>query len=137
LTNKSDIHAVNQLQYLSANKNLYFSRWEDAERIKFEIGALSKERSQAIPTPTIYVRDDTAPGAGAFLRNPETGKFEKYRRGTPEEEMAAKETIIVNSVNHPQPTVWPSKLRFRNKAKTFYNGSAVGHVRKAEWLQGR
>jgi hypothetical protein len=136
ITSKDDIYAVNRLQYLTAAKNIYFSRWEDAERIRSEIDALSDRRSQAVPTSTMYIRDDTTHGSQAKVRhrNPKTGQLEKYRKGTPEEEMTAKETIVMTSFHYPEPTSWPSKLKFRSKAKTFYNGSGIGHVRKEEWL---
>ena len=138
LRTRMTIHAINQLQYLTAAKNIYFSRWEDAERIRSEIDAISDRRSQAVPASSVYVRDDTAHASGTVvLRNADDGRLEKYRRGTPEEEMTAKETIIMTSFQYPEPTNWPSKFKLRKNVKTFYNGTGIGHVRKAEWLSSK
>jgi Protein of unknown function (DUF4238) len=134
LTQKNDIHAVNQLEYIAAAKNIYFRCWDDAERIKSEIAALSDARAEAVPRSTLYVRDDSQSGTFLGMRNSETGTIEKYRKGTLDEETTAKETIVATSFQYPEPPTWPSKIRFREKPKLFYNGSAVGHVRKAEWL---
>jgi hypothetical protein len=133
LTNDDDATAVNQLQYLSASKNIYFSQLADAERITTDLEALAEKRSRLGATSTLYIRDDNAKAAVAH-RDPETGALEKYRRGTPEEEKSSKESIIATSFELPEPLIWPSKLKFRDKPKYFYNGTGIGHVRKAEWL---
>ena len=71
------------------------------------------------------------------FRNSDTGKVEKYREGTPEEELTAKETIVSVAFEYPVPGSWPTALKFRDKPKTFYNGTGIGHVRKEEWLTPR
>jgi hypothetical protein len=126
LKHDSDVHALNQIQYLSAGKNLYFKRWEDAERIAAEIIGISEQRAAAGAISKTLIRDDDG-----------VGPSETYRIGTVEEEIAAKETIVVTSFRQPSPKNWPSILKFRDKPKTFYNGTGVGHVRRPEWLSTR
>jgi hypothetical protein len=117
-----DVKAVNQLQHLAASKNIYFSRWEDRSRIAYEAAKVSPQRAAAVPKTQIFIRDYDSPHE------------EGYRSGTPEEELAAKESIVTTEFQYPEPSVWPSQLKFRDKPKTFSNGSAAGHMRKPEWL---
>ena len=116
---------INQIQYLSADKNIYFRSWNDADRIGSEVSALAEKRAQVGAVSQMLVRDYNHHGHG-----------EVYRRGSAHEEANAIETIVTTSFRQPEPTTWPSVLKFRSKPKTFCNGSAVGHVRKAEWLSG-
>lgn len=134
VTTVGDVHAINQLQYLAASKNIYFSRWSDAERIGPELHALAGKRSQlSVPVSTVYIRDDSAKPVVAY-RHPESGKMEKYRKGTPEEEKAAKESLVATSFEFAEPLVWPSKLKFWNKPKYYNTHTGAGYIRKAEWL---
>jgi hypothetical protein len=123
LTRDDDVDALNQIQYLSAANNIYFQDWNDAERITSEVAALAKIRTAAVPVSKMLVRDYNDHGPG-----------EAYRTGSAEEEATARETIVMTSFRQPEPPSWLSLLKFRSKLKTFSNGSAVGHVRKAEWL---
>jgi Protein of unknown function (DUF4238) len=116
-----DVDAINQLQHLAASKNIYFSRWEDRSRVASDAGKAVQKRAAAVPKTRIFIRDHESP-------------HQDYRSGTPEEELAAKETIVATGFQYPEPSSWPSQLKFRDKPKTFSNGSAAGHMRKAEWL---
>jgi len=118
----SDVEAINQLQHLAASKNIYFSRWEDRSRIASEAAKVSQQRANAIPKTTVFIRD------------PEFPQAENYRTGTPEEELAAREALVATAFQYPEPSAWPSQLKFRDKPKTFSDGSAAGHRRKPEWL---
>jgi predicted nucleic acid-binding protein len=124
VTKSADVHALNQFQYLSASQNVYFQALGDAERIGSEIGELADIRTGAGPTSEVLVRDPEADGIG-----------EAYRRGSAEEEATARESIIVSGFRRPAPPNWPSVLKYRSKPRTFYNGTAVGHVRREEWLE--
>jgi hypothetical protein len=137
LTKDNDVHAINQLQCLNANKNLYFRRWEDADRIDSELATLKERRSRAGIIITVYVSDDNTSRPDAIHRDPRTGEVRRFRKGSPEEELTAKRKFLLTSFRHPEPAIWPSKLKFRDKPKTFNNGSGIGHVRKEEWLYGR
>jgi hypothetical protein len=135
LTKDADATALNQLQYLSASKNIYFRNWVDAERINSELESFAEKRAQAAPITRIYVRDDSATSIVGRLRDPKTGQMEKYREGTPEEEQTARETLAATSFEFAEPFIWLTKLKFRNKPRYYNNGTAIGYVRKAEWLR--
>jgi hypothetical protein len=125
LTRTDDVHALNQIQYLNAAKNVYFRSWSDAERISSEIGALAETRAETGAISKVFVRDHN-----------KDGPVEVYRSGSADEEASAVETMVMTSFRQPEPPNWPSVLKFRSKPKTFSNGSAIGHVRKSEWLNG-
>jgi hypothetical protein len=118
-----DAAAVNEWQYLSAQDNIYFTRWNDRVYVQEQVEKSSARREEAKPRTTTFIRDYAMSG-------------ESYRPGTPEEEAAAKETLAMSSQVHPKPSTWPSQIKFRLKPRTFSNDSAVGHVRSAEWLRG-
>jgi hypothetical protein len=118
----TDAAAVNELQYLAASKNIYFRRWEDRSSVASEAAKVSQKRTGAIPKSTIFIKDTESPHA------------DSYRTGTPEEEVTARESLVATAFQYPEPSTWPSQLRFRDKPKTFSNGSAAGHMRKPEWL---
>jgi hypothetical protein len=123
LTRLDDIHALNQIQYLNGAKNVYFRSWNDAERIGSEIDALAEIRAEGGAISQVFVRDHNR-----------DCPVEVYRSGSADEEASTVETMVMTSFRQPEPQSWPSVLKFRSKPKTFSNGSAVGHVRKAEWL---
>lgn len=119
-----DISALNELQYLKAAENLYFSDWDDRERIATEFQMVSGHRPKAWHEISVLVQE----------RSSEAGEY--YRRATDEERQTATKTLQVMSSRHPEPLHWISKLRYRSSPKVYYNGSAAGYVRKREWLTG-
>jgi hypothetical protein len=123
LNSAMDVDAINHLQCLSANKNLYFSSWESRDSIAFSATAAAKNRLQPKHEVETLVRDSTLPG-------------EAYRKGSEDEEAASKEVVIRSSFTALRPSFWPSFLRYQRKPTTFSNGTAVGNVRKKEWLRG-
>jgi Protein of unknown function (DUF4238) len=125
LKKTEDVAAINDLQFLAAGKNLYFSRWQDADTIRSAMTTVSSERDRAGPKTTVFVRD------------PDSPNVEQYRRGTPEEEATARHSMITSSFQYPEPSRWPSPLKFRDKPKVYSNGSAIGHVRNPDWLTSR
>jgi hypothetical protein len=118
----SDVRAINQLQHLNAQKNLYFASWADCSSIAKNAAEVERIRSSSQHRFATLVRDHNKPG-------------EAYRAGTKEEELQSKEMIITASFHHPKPSQWPGILKYRAKPTTFTNGSAVGHLRKEEWLR--
>lgn len=72
-----------------------------------------------------------------FVLDGITERAERWRRATEEERKAAKHLTVMTSPRHPAPSRWLSKLRYRMPIRTFFDGSAMGHVRKREWLEGR
>lgn len=130
LSTVHDVDALNELQFLTASKNIYFRNWDEADRIKLKITSFSEGRSNVGPISRMYIRDQGAKSGVVGLRNSETGETEIYRKGTPEEELTAKETIVTTAFQYPEPLSWPYKLKYRGRVRTFYNGTGVGRVRK-------
>jgi hypothetical protein len=123
LKHDHDIRALNGLQFLVAEKNLYFSPNQDYAAFADQIDEASAEREMAVPDTQVLIPIEGSKGA--------------YRSAKPGEEMTARQMLLATSFRYPTPSSWPSKLRMREKVKTFENGSAVGHVRKAEWLTSK
>lgn len=119
----TDIRALNELQYLKAAENLYFHDWGDRERIGSEYRATKEHRPKSWHEIDVFVPDGV------------TEDEERYRRATEEERLTATRTMQVMSSRYPEPLRWFSKLRHRNPPKVYYDGSAMGYVRKREWLR--
>jgi hypothetical protein len=117
-----DIPALNELQHLNAQQNIYFSSWADRGSFAYQNAKLDKQRALKPKIQTL-VRDHSLPG-------------QTFRIGTADEEASSSQRVIGASTQHPRPSHWPSFLKIRSKPKTFSNGSAAGHVRKEEWLRG-
>jgi uncharacterized protein DUF4238 len=125
LTKQDDVEAINEFQYLKASENIYFSRWDDREQIAMSFEAVLEGRPKEWAQTRHFIPDGVD----------EIG--ERYVLGTAEEAKQARQWLIQLTFRHPKPTHWPSAIKYRSSPKTFYDGSSVGHVRKAEWLRKR
>jgi hypothetical protein len=121
VSRSSDVHALNELQQLNAEQNIYFSSWTHRERFIVRDEYVARQRGLE-PNVQTFVRDE-ALGDGAF------------RAGTRQEEASISQRVIQATTPHPRPRSWPSILKNRKNPITFGNGSAAGLVRKAEWLR--
>jgi Protein of unknown function (DUF4238) len=138
LTDNDDAVALNQLQYISASKNLYFRKWPDGARIQADLQAFVAKRAEVRPITTAYIQDNTAKHPTLRHRDSRTGKIEAYRVATPEEVSSSKAPMLVRtSPAFAEPFLWPSKMKLRPKPKCFDTHSSVGLVRKAEWTRTR
>jgi len=122
VTKSADVAALNQLQCLSANSNLYFSGWDQADAVTAQAKLAAKSRSSRIHKVTTLVRDHSLPG-------------EAYREGSDAEIAQSNEVLIRAQHVPPRPSSWPSFLNYRPKQTYFYNGTSVGMVRKEEFLR--
>ncbi len=125
LTKESDVEAVNEFQYLKAAENIYFGQWDDREHIENSFEAVRERR----PKEWAEIKHLIPDGVD------EIG--ERYVLGTFDEARQAGHSMIQLTSRHPEPTRWLSAITYRSSPRTFYNGSAAGHVRKAEWLGKR
>jgi hypothetical protein len=119
----TDVVALNEFQYLKASKNLYFSKWDDRDRIAQEFQQIIPQRPKSWCEFFVFVLDKSS------------DQGEHYRRATKEERVTARETLVSMHVLHPSPSNWLSKLKYRSAIRTYSNGSAVGHVRQKIWLE--
>lgn len=123
ITNRADADALNELQYLKAGENIYFSQWDDRQHVEQSFGQIVQRRPKAWHRITVLVPDGT------------TERGERFRRATDEERRTFPDRTIVISTLHPIPSRWILKLKYRDPVRTWYNGSAAGYVRKAVWEQ--
>jgi hypothetical protein len=124
VTRPSDVKALNHLQCLNANKNLYFSNWEE----RFEVGKQGRD--------TADVRAKVRHAITTLIRDPHVrGRAQAFRKGSEEEKAKSSSRLIIGSAVHPEPAFWPSFLNYRPKPTMFSNNSAIGYVRKKEWLR--
>ncbi len=122
IKNESAIDTYNDIQCIAANENIYFQRWVDREYVAQRFQAVKHKRRPA-STARTYVPDG------------ETDYAEHYRPGTVEEARLAKRSLVSVQFNYPEPDRWIPGLRYRSSPATFHNGTAIGHVRKREWLR--
>lgn len=119
LNRAGDVAAINELQFLKCEANVYFHRWEDRENI------------------TAAFREAVPRRPGSFQRfwvGMQVGENEDgdlYRRAT-EEEIASTGTKIISfSPIFPTPSRWFSGLRYRNPVRGWDSGTGVGLVRES------
>ena len=124
IKSEPDVMAMNHLQHLHAHKNLYFFNWDDRDRIAEQASAVKNERAQATAKFTTLIRDHSLPG-------------ESYRAGSEQEQTEAREVLLKGSYVPPRPSQWPSFLKYRPKPISYNNQTAIGRVRKQEWLRHR
>jgi Protein of unknown function (DUF4238) len=124
IKNDAAADAFNDIQMLATSENIYFRDWAQREYVQRRFLACKDKRPFAYSTVKTFVPDG------------EDNHTEHYRPGTVDEGRTAKRSLIAVRFNHPQPERWIPGLRYRDKPKTFYNGTGVGHVRKREWLRG-
>ncbi len=116
---EKDILALNELQFVNCDKNLYFSRWEDEGRVKQRFIQCAANR----------VAEPVKLWIGIEAGRSERGI--EYRRATEEDMTAPGARMISQSIVYPQPKSWFSGLAFRANMTGYYNGAAVGIVRHA------
>lgn len=122
IANQADVLALNELQYLKAANNIYFSQWDDHDRVQREFRAVSMQRPQSWCNISVLVPDGV------------TEEGERYRRATEEERRTGQHMLIAMSMFHTAPSKWISKLKYRSPVRAHSDGSAVGYVRKKAWL---
>jgi hypothetical protein len=119
----ADVETLNEFQALYCSQNLYFATWDAREAVRADYRAVAAKRLASRHIAQIFIRTVDANGR-------------EYYRLAADEEQTNKGTFLLRTGNvYPSPHRWLSILRFRTNPKTFSNGSAVGHVRKKEWLK--
>jgi hypothetical protein len=116
VTDPNDIRALNELQHLHADRNIYYATDREAESIA--------EQSRRTRGARVAVG-----GGFATLIRDKAWKGEVYRRGTVAEEQKSAESVVMASFNQPKPSIWPSFLKYRSKPVFVDTKSAAGHMR--------
>lgn len=115
---EADVRALNDLQYLNSEENIYFHRWDDRSLIAAEFA-------------------DTAAGRIAVghrlwvgTRVGRNGDGELYKRATEDEISTLGTKIVSVSPVFPTPQRWFGELRFRDKVWAWYPETGTGLFRQ-------
>lgn len=121
LDNRSDVDALNTLQFMKASENIYFFDGADGEKVKAAFESVANKRPEAWHNLHYAVKDDSDQQSGST----------RYRvvHSAPER-LAAKESLIHLEQVMLDPGVWCSKVKFRAKLKFIYTRSGEGYVRR-------
>lgn len=123
LRRAASVQAFNALQYIKAGENIYFADWATRDQVAADQAAVASHRRDSWFTVQVFVRDDGPDGR------------ERYRQPTSEAERAgAKQKLVQMAAEYPAPPAWPIEVKLRKPPRTFQNGSALGMIRKREWL---
>lgn len=123
LRREASVRAFNELQFMKAGENIYFSDWNSRDRVAADLSAVSNHRRESWITVQVLVRDDRSDGR------------EAYRVPRSEEERSeAREKLVHMASVFPTSTTWATEIKLRSPSRTYQNGSALGMVRKREWL---
>lgn len=121
VTKNRDVYSCNELQYLNASQNIYFSRWKQKGQIESEFKAIESRRQGSRHRILKFVEDEP------------TTDGQRYRRVGKRDAVSDNKMLIGISPVHVFPTVWISKLLFRSRMKFRCDGSLAGYVRESEW----
>lgn len=125
LRDDRDVSSINEFQYLKANSNIYFKNIEHHSGLIQEFSRVESSRPEKWFRFTTMVPVDGDRSRG-----------EKFRVATEQERTTAQRSLVVFETIYPRPSRWLSKLVYRSKPTTYSDGSAVGLLRKKEWLRG-
>jgi hypothetical protein len=121
----ADVETLNEFQYLKAGSNIYFGNWPNASYVHSEYERYKARRPDAWTEV-------------AFLKSVgRSADGEHFVPTTAEDMRKGRRAMVHLSHRYPEPSRWPSVLKLRSNIKTFENGTAMGRVRKAEWLRDK
>ena len=121
LKTKKDVLACNELQYLKASRNVYFSNWRQKNQVISEYKTACSRRPGSTHQVLKFVEDGS------------TVDSQRYRRVGKRDPVADNKMLIGLQSSHVFPTAWPSGLTFRPKLKYRFDGSSAGYVREWTW----
>jgi hypothetical protein len=122
ISDVADVLALNELQYIKATENIYFSKWSECDLIAREFETFRHKRPASWHVIHMAVPTDEDPTV--------------YREVSREEARTAPRSLVHHQTLFPRPTVWLSKLKHRTSPRAYSNGSSAGYVRKREHLRG-
>lgn len=126
INRKSDVFALNELQVLNADKNIYFADWRSCEVVRSEVDAARENRPPERMAFDVFIEDPI----GRELYH----DGQSYRKATEKEIFRPIPKIVSFRPIYPVPSRWMSVLGYRSKPRVFTNGTGVGFVRKESWL---
>lgn len=120
-TKEKDVIALNELQFLKANENIYFRNWENKEHIMNQYLKYSSERMKKWHHIQKFIKVEQGEG------------YEKFTPASGAEFAKSKANLIVLTHYNVELSLWFSGIRFRQKLAYRYDGSAAGYMRDKVW----
>ena len=115
-----DIEALNELQFIKCDANIYFREWS-------QLGWLRAAFKRSAPSrPASWFKSWIGTKLAAV-----DGR-EMYRRATDAEILSTATKIVSHSPVYPNPSKWLSVFKIRPKIMAYTDGSAVGFVRPGQ-----
>ena len=111
---KSDVLALNQLQYIRSGGNIYFKEWAELDRIKLEIDEVRARRPESWYRITWAIEDQTVEQHTRF-------------RVLDVSETRADDSLLFHAESlNPDPPTWLSKLKWHHKPRYIDTKSGAG-----------
>lgn len=122
LRRSSDITAINELQFLNATNNLYFSKWSERDQLLDEL-----HRHRAVRPTKPYVFD-------VFVKSRAFEQYTEFRRAESQSDLdGARDALMNFSIRHPGAASWPSVISYRSPIREVNTGTAAGRMRAKAW----
>lgn len=118
VTREADIDAINEHQILNCMANLYYLDWVRRDELAQQVLACRLRRPERSHTVIHAVLDYTTDWGSRYAVKEVTDIREE------------DEILIHIMTNHPEPSAWPSFLRFRSDAKAYSNNTGAGLTRR-------
>lgn len=115
----SDAESFNALQVMVAGKNLYFRDWTQLQRIAEQVNTHTEYRTRPRHRISQYVQEDAPGGETRFVL-----------AKSPEALSGARRVMMDIHIYRPYPPSWPSILKWRPSGAVYWDGSAMGYVRR-------
>lgn len=116
-TDVADIEALNSLQYIRTNTNIFFRNWATRQYIADQAGMMIDHRPD-----TWWRIHFLVPDGGS-------SRIGRYRGATEEEVLSAKKFVTHYQAIFPEPPTWFSKLKWHPKPRFNNTGTGAGIIR--------
>ena len=121
INSEKDVYACNELQYLNAAQNLYFSNWNQKDQIERQFKIVAPRRQDNRVQFSKLVEDGPVPGGRQY-------------RQLEDNEKITDDSMLIRTTNlRVFPKTWMSKLAVRKKIRYRHNGSLAGYLREYTW----
>ena len=112
LAKREDVEALNELQFIKAARNVYFSSWQQGPAFLIEAARVADRRQVHWSDVNVFIRRSAGP------------RGESYSSAKPEERATARHKLVSLSMNYPRPSRWLSALKVHPQPKRIVTGTA-------------
>lgn len=116
--NVGDVKALNQHQILNCFANLYVPESASEDDLRSQVSLCSDRRLAVRHRVNYAVLDSTE------------GEYARYVVTQADDSTRSGDVLLHTQTLHPQPTRWPSLLRWRTPGAVYTNGTAVKYIRE-------